>query len=354
MIAAWRSAAELSNRPNLSEDPIVRFKILAAAWLLSFTICIGAASAQYQRPIYVGLVTVTTANAPILAASDGGYFKKYGLDVRNIVMTGSSVALSSMISGEVTMVNVAGSGLINSYLAGADATMVAGLVNFAPYDLIVSKEIARIENLKGKKLGIARYGGSADFLARWALEKNGLKPVKDVAILQTGGNPERLAGVANGVIQATLLEQAFSYQAKRVGLRSLLDFSSAGLDYQHDGIIVMEAFLKKHPDVTPRFLKAIMEGTHRLKTDRAFGIGVFARHLRTADNGLLQSTYDYYAPKFDIVPYTSAKGMKFLLDTIGETNPKAKTVKVEDMIDNSFLRDIEASGFSKQLVSTRK
>lgn len=330
------------------------FKKSCQFFVLSLLLCVGSASAQYQRPIYVGLVTITTANAPILAASDGGYFKKYGLDVRNIVMTGSSVALSSMIAGEVQMVNVAGSGLINSYLGGADATMVAGLVNFAPYYMVVSKEVSRIEDLKGRKLGIARYGGSADFLARWALEKNGLKPVKDVAILQTGGNAERLASVANGAIQATLLEQAFTYQANKLGLRSIYDFSTAGLDYQHDGIIVMEAFLKKHPDVMPRFLKAIMEGTHRFKTDRAFGIGVFARHLRTSDNGLLQSTYDYYAPKFDIVPYTSAQGMKFLLDTIGETNPKAKTVKVEDMIDNSFLRDIEASGFSKQLVSTRK
>ncbi|HEX9454776.1 MAG TPA: ABC transporter substrate-binding protein [Candidatus Binatia bacterium] len=333
----------------------MRLKMAALLCLLCFiTLRGGGVSAQNQRPIYVGLVTITTANAPILAASDGGYFKKYGLDVRNIVMTGSSVALSSMIAGEVSMVNVAGSGLINSYLAGADATMVAGLVNFAPYDLIVSKEISRIEDLKGKKLGIARYGGSADFLARWALEKHGLKPAKDVAILQTGGNPERLAGVANGVIQATLLEQAFSYQAKQLGLRSLLDYSTAGLDYQHDGVIVMESFLKKYPEVMPRFLKAIMEGTHRLKTDRAFGIKVFERHLRTSDAGLLQSSYDYYAPKFAVVPYTSAKGMKFLLDTIAETNPKAKSIKVEDMIDNSYLRDIEASGFSKQLISTRK
>ena len=103
----------------------------------------------------------------------------------------------------------------------------------------------------------------------------------------------------------------------------------------------------------PRFLKkSIMAGTHRLKTDRALGIGVFARHLRTADNGLLQSTYDDYAAKFDTVP--STKGRKFLLDTLAEIHPKAKGVKDEDMIDNSYLCDIEASSFSKQLVSTRK
>src|SRR5258705_2556391 len=108
----------------------MRLKILSAALLFSLTLCIGSVSAQYQRPIYVGLVTITTANAPILAASDGGYFKKYGLDVRNIVMTGSSVALSSMIAGENTMGNLAGSGLLNSYLARPAPPIGPRLVQF--------------------------------------------------------------------------------------------------------------------------------------------------------------------------------------------------------------------------------
>jgi ABC-type nitrate/sulfonate/bicarbonate transport system substrate-binding protein len=125
------TALRLSESKPIGEV-FMRFKSFSLVFVVSFLICIGSVSAQSQRPIYVGLVTITTANAPILAVSDGGYFKKYGLDVKSIVMTGSSVALSSMIAGEVTMINVAVSGLINSYLAGADATMVAGLVNSPP------------------------------------------------------------------------------------------------------------------------------------------------------------------------------------------------------------------------------
>jgi NitT/TauT family transport system substrate-binding protein len=151
--------------------------------------------AQKIATVYVGLVSVTPTNVPVLAGVDGGYFKKYGLEVKPLVMSGSSTAIASMLSGDVSFITIAGSGVINAHLGGRDAVMIAGTVNYAPYELIVSKDIKKIEDLKGKKLGIARFGGSADFVARWGLEKHGLIPGRDVVILQTGGNPERLTAV---------------------------------------------------------------------------------------------------------------------------------------------------------------
>ncbi len=306
---------------------------------------------QTHSPIYVGLVSITPSNAPVLAASDGGYFKKYGLDVKPLVMSGSSTAIAAMLSGGVKFITIAGSGLINAYLGGGDAIMIAGLINFPPYDLIVSKEIQRIEDLKGKRVGIARFGGSADFLARWGLEKNGLKPGKDVTILQTGGNAERLAAVAQGAVQATLLEQAFAYQAKKAGFRSLLDYSTIGLDYQHSGIGTTLSFAEKNRDLVNRFLKALIEGNHRFKTDRPFGMKVLERHLKVSDVDVIQSAYDYYAPKIPTAVNVNMKGMKFLLDTIAESNPKAKSVKIETIAVNSPIQELEASGFVKQVVS---
>ncbi len=308
---------------------------------------------QSYPTVYVGLVSITPSNGPVLAAEYGGYFKKYGLDVKPLIMAGSSTAIAAMLSGDVRLISIAGSGLINAYLAGRDAVMVAGMVNFAPYDLIVAKGIQRIEDLKGKKLGIARFGGSADFLARWGLEKYGLKPGKDVTILQVGGNAERLAAVSQGAIQATLLEQAFAYLAKKEGYRSLLDYSTAGLEYQHSGIGTTRSFLEKNHDLMVRFMKALVEGIHRYKTDRAFGLKVMERHLRVHDPDTIRAAYDYYAPKTLTVPYVNLKGMKFLLDTIAERNPKAKTAKPEDIIDDSILHGLEASGFVKQLTSAK-
>ena len=98
------------------------------------------ASSQSYPTIYVGLVSITPSNTPVLAGVDGGYFKKQGLEVKPLVLSGSSTALSAMLAGEVQMISIAGSGLINAHLAGGDAIMVAGTVNFAPYELIVAKE----------------------------------------------------------------------------------------------------------------------------------------------------------------------------------------------------------------------
>src|SRR5262249_55122397 len=170
------------------------------------------AFAQTSPTIYVGLVSITPTNAPVLAGVDGGFFKKYGLDVKPLVMSGSSTAIASMLSGEMSFITIAGSGIINAQLEGSCAGMIAGLRNYSPYERVFAKEIKRIEDLTGKKLGTARFGGSADFLARWPLERSARKPRKDVIIPQSGGNPERLAAVKQGAIQATLLEQSFAYR----------------------------------------------------------------------------------------------------------------------------------------------
>lgn len=307
------------------------------------------AFAQTSPTIYVGLVSITPTNAPVLAGVDGGFFKKYGLDVKPLVMSGSSTAIASMLSGEMSFITIAGSGIINAHLAGSDAVMIAGTVNYAPYELVVSKEIKRIEDLTGKKLGIARFGGSADFLARWALERYGLKPGKDVVILQSGGNPERLAAVEQGAIQATLLEQSFAYRAHKDGLKTILDYSTVGLDYQHSGIGATKSYIEKNHDLTIRFLKGMIEGIHQMKRDRAFGTKVIERHLRVKDPETLRIAYDYNVPALPNVPYVNLKGMKFLLDTIAESNPKAGKVKPEDVGDNDAVREIESSGFIKQI-----
>jgi len=326
---------------------------LVVVSILCLLILASIGFAQSTRTIYVGLVSITPSNAPVLAAVDAGYFKKQGLDVKPLVLSGSSTALAAMLSGDMGFINVAGSGLINAYLGGRDAVMVAGLVNFAPYDLIVAKGINTLEDLRGKKVGIARFGGSADFLARYGLEKHGIKPGKDVTILQTGGNAERFAAVSQGAIQATMLEQGFAYQAKKAGFRSLLDFATMGLDYQHSGISSTRSYLAKNHELASRFLKALVEGNHRLKTDRAFGLKVLERHLRISDQDTLRAAYDYYTPKLDVVPYVNLKGIKFLLDITAESNPKAQTVKPEDVGDNSPLREVEASGFLKQIGAGR-
>jgi len=333
----------------MGDSVMSRIKTLFPVYFFSLLVGVPYLSAQNRPTIYVGLVSVTPTNVPILSAVDGGYFEKYGLDVNPLVMSGSSTALAAMLSGEMSFITIAGSGVINAHLAGRDAVMIAGTVNYAPYELVVAKNIKKIEDLKGHKLGIGPFGGSADFLARWGLEKHGLAPGKDVVILQTGGNPERLAAVSQGAIQATLLEQSFAYRAKKEGLHTLIDYSTIGLDYQHSGIGTTESFIEKHRELTTNFLKALIEGIHRMKGDRAFALKVIERHLRISDPETLKIAYDYNVPTVPDVPYVNLKGIKFLLDYTVESNPKAANVRPEEIGDNGLLKEIEASGFLKKI-----
>jgi NitT/TauT family transport system substrate-binding protein len=326
-----------------------RLKTFFAIFFFGLLAAVPHLGAQSMPTIYVGLVSVTPSNTPVLSAVDGGYFKKYGLNVVPVVMSGSSTALSALLSGEMRFITIAGSGVINAYLGGRDAVMIAGTVNHAPYELVVAKGINKMEDLKGQKLGIARFGGSADFLARWGLEKYGLTPGKDVVILQTGGNPERLAAVTQGAIQATLLEQSFAYRAKQAGLHSLIDYSTVGLEYQHSGIGTTKSFIEKNPVLATNFLKGFVEGIHRMKTDRAFAMQVIQHHLRTNDPEALKVAYDYNVPTVPDVPYVNLKGIKFLLDYMSESNPKAAKLKPEDIGDNAPLKELAASGFMKKI-----
>lgn len=129
----------------------MRAEIMASGLLLLILLNSVNALSQTYPTFYVGLVSITPTNASVLAAVDGGYFKKYGLDIKPLVLSGSSTALASMLSGEVNLITIAGSGVINAHLAGRDAVMIAGTGNFAPYKLVVAKEIQRMEDLKGKK-----------------------------------------------------------------------------------------------------------------------------------------------------------------------------------------------------------
>jgi ABC-type nitrate/sulfonate/bicarbonate transport system substrate-binding protein len=302
--------------------------ILVAVAVFSLLLQIPAASAQSLKTVYIGLVSITPSNAPVIAAADGGYFKKQGLDGKPLVMSGSTTALAAMLSGDVGFINVAGSGLINAYLGGRDAVMIAGLVNFAPYDLIVAKGINTIEDLKGKKVGIARFGGSADFLARYGLEKHGIKPGRDVTILQTGGNAERLSA-APGCDQATLLEQGFRLSSQE-GQTFVTRLLTIGLDYsirvRYDQVLIA-----KNRELVTGFL-ALIEATSRYKTDSPS----VSKCWKTSPISISTrfKLLRLLCPKVGAVPYVNLKGMK-LLDTTAEFK-EAKNIKPEEISDNTL------------------
>ena len=228
--------------------------------------------------------------------------------------------------------------------------MLAG-PNTKPGQKIMAKpEIKTPEALKGKKVGISRFGTSDDFLLRYALTQWNLRPDRDVPIIQLGGSPEILAGLASGTVDAGLLSSPLHLRAAKLGSVLLADLSSIGIDYQGAGLVTTRSFVRDNPDTIRRYVRAYVEGLHRFKTDKAFSLKVLAKYTRINEPEILEETYQHYAirvmPK---IPYPTLKGIQTVLDEIGTRNPKAKTLQPANFIDVTFLKELEQSGFIKNL-----
>ena len=280
---------------------------------------------------------------------EAGYFEKNGLDVNLILMQSASVAAAALVSGEAQISSNSGAFVVESNFSGSDLTMVAGIVNTMIFSLMVDPSIKLPNDLKGKKLGITKFGSATDFSVRYALKKWGLEPDKDVTILQIGGVPEILTAMDAKAIQGGVLSPPTVTRAKKGGYSELVDLGSVGVQYVTTAVVTPRQYLKTHREEVKAYLQAVIEGIHRYKTDKEFAMKVLAKYTKTQDPEVLEDTYNIFNKYFEPVPYVKAEAVQTILNEYGAQEPRAKTAKPDDFFDNSVLKEIEDSGFVKQL-----
>ena len=277
-------------------------------------------------------------------------FEKNGLDVELIYIAGSSTVAQAMLAREIAVSEIAIPAVIQANLAGADIVMLAGPNHKPGQKIMVRPEIKTVKMSKVKKIGISRFGTSDDFFLRLGLARWNLRADRDVAMIQIGGSPEILAGLASGTVDAGLLSSPLHLRAAKLGFSLIADLSNSGIDYQGAGAVTTRSFLRENPDVMRRYIRAYVEGLHRFKTDKNFSLKVLAKYTRIAEPESLEETYQHYAIKvMPRVPYPTVKGIQIVLDEIATRNPKAKTLTPANFVDTTFLSELEQSGFVKQL-----
>ena len=276
---------------------------------------------------------------------EAGFYKKNGLDVELILFSGAPLAVSAMIAGETPIIQAAAVGVVNSQINGSDAVLLTGAINRFPYQLYVDKTILRIQDLKGKKFGIARIGAGDHSSATIVLKNQGLDP-KDLTFVQVGSVPTRLAALIGGSIQATLLIPPETLQGKEAGFRMLLDFTELDVEYQHTGIATTRAFIKKKPDIVRRFVKSYVEGVHYILTNPVGTKKIMRKFLKAKSDAAIDETYDGLVLKVTRrVPYPTDQGIQVILDQLKATVPAAAKARPEDFTDTSFLKQLEGSGY---------
>jgi NitT/TauT family transport system substrate-binding protein len=238
---------------------------------------------------------------------------------------------------------------VNANLAGGDIAIFGGLVNVPSFYIVVHPSIKRPEDLKDKTVGVTTYGSSTDFSIRYLVKKLGMEPNKEVKILQMGGQPQIVAAMVAGAVQAGVLSSPANFNAIKAGFQLLVDFKNVGLDYPTVSLVSTRSYIKKDPQTVRRFLMAYSEGTERLYRDKEFTMKVIAKYTKTENREALESAYAFATTFIERQPRLPYKAVETILAQIGEKDARAKTYKSDDFIDPTFYNELDKSGFFKSL-----
>lgn len=321
-------------------------------FLLSFIILFQTASAWGATPLKVAYSSIAGVTTVPWIAVQKGLFAKHGLDVELIYVTGSQ-SMQSLLSGTTPIILQGIEPVINANAQGADAVMIGGLVNTVVFSLVVRPEIKEVRELKGKALGITRFGSSTDFVLRYALQKWGLKPDVDVPIVQMGGVPPILSGMQARKIYGGPLSLPTLTRAKQAGFRELVDLSEVIPDYQVTGVIVRRSYIKENNEIIRGFLKAITEAIAVFMTDPAYTKRIMQEKLKIEDPSVLEDTHKGYSRYISKIPYPTRPGIALIKATLEEKNPAIRRLSLDSLIDTGFIRELEQSGFIESLYRPR-
>jgi NitT/TauT family transport system substrate-binding protein len=300
----------------------------------------------------VGLSSVSGLHSAMWVAETKGLFRKHGIDAEVIVTgQGGITGVSALIANDIQMVNSAGDVLVASTLRGADTVMIASVVNKGLQRLITKPEIKTPADLKGKRIGVTRIGAVSHsvllmMLQRWRMTPN------DVQIMQLGSSPSMLASLDKGGIEGAVVTIPSMFVAEDRGYRVLLDMADTDIYYLHTMVATTRQFIKTSRDKALRFLRGYVEGIAFVKQHKKESLEIVKKKLRIGaeQEGNLERSLDLLTAKYyEQIPYPSLRGVETVLGFVEKDNPKAKGADPRLFVDDSLLREIEASGFIKTL-----
>lgn len=302
------------------------------------------AATKTAVPLRVAYSSISGSAIVPWIAFDKGLFAKYDLDVELIYVAGSQ-AMQSLLSG-TTPIGIQGiEPVFRVNVHGGDTVMILGLVTKPPFSIIVRPEIRDFRELRGRPMGITRYGSSTDLLLRLTLDKWGFKPETDVPILQMGGVPPILAGMQSKKIFGGPLSLPTLARAKQEGYRELADVADLVPDYQVAGVVTRRAFIRQNTDAVRGFVKAIAEATAVFRDNPGYVKKVMRERLKIDDPLVVEETqknYPRYMPK---VPYPTRAGIAVIKGFLEKTEPALRQLSIDDQIDIQLVRELEQSGF---------
>jgi ABC-type nitrate/sulfonate/bicarbonate transport system substrate-binding protein len=322
-------------------------RVVVSSLLLLFAIVSVSWGADRIR---IGYSSISGSYLGLWVAHDAGYFTREGLEDQMILIPSGSQLAQVVTAGEIDIAALNGSSAMAAALQGADLKVVGNSTNKLIFSIYVRPEIKSVEGLRGKKIGVTRFGSATDISARFALRKHNLDPQKDVNILQMGAMTSIMGGLQGGSIDAGLVSPPTLFAVDKLGFKELINITDMDLAFPNPSLVVQGGIMRKKPDLVDRFMRAYARAIHRARTDREMTFRSIARYTKIEDPLVLQKAYDLYVGKvLEKAPYINMAGMKNALDDLAKTVTAARDAKPEQFIDTRFLDNLEKSGLLREL-----
>jgi len=312
-------------------------------WLLlilaRLTLGLGA-DAHAQQKVAASYPGIAGYNIPFWVALDGGEFKKAGLAVDPVMISGGSKSMQALLSGGLDFAQVSGGVSVQANLSGADVTILATAANSMSAGVIAAKDVKTFQDLRGKRIGIASFGGNNDIGLRFAFKKNGINPDKEVTFLQMGGERNRLTALERGAIAATIMSPPGLFVAEAQGYNRFGDLNAMGMRYPELSIVGRKRDLKERRDLVRRYLRAYLESVRVMKGNRDLTVRVIEKYIHVGSKAEALKTYDYFVKSISDTLRTEREGITEFLATLETKTPGVSKRNPNEFIDESVLEEV--------------
>lgn len=307
-----------------------------------FLLLLGYAGPVQGQKLRVAYTAFAGTFTILWLGQDAGLYRKYGADMELLFIGSSTTAVQALLGGDVDIVYSAAGAVIDANLSGADLAMVGCQYDKGQTSFFTTAPIASIGELKGKAVGVSRFGAFSDFVARHVLKRYRLQPIKDVALIQLGGTREIIAAMQKNLVQGGSISLPLALQARKLGFRELLTTEQIDLPFDYGCFIVKHAFLKTRRDELKKVLRATIGAYDLAIRDPAQAKRTIGKYTRTVDTETLDATYKENVKEYALrIPFVSAAGLRSMIDFRAETAVEVKKLALEKMYDNSLLREIQ-------------
>lgn len=321
----------------------------------SFLLClvsslIGAAPiGGADRLIGVQSARVMSQSMPWIA-QETGIFRKYNLEFPLVYIGTSPLATAAMLGGEAQILIDGGVGLVRTVLGGNnDLVFIAGIKNHLTQSILAKPEIKRLEDLRGKKIGVTRIGATTHYFAVQAFKQRNMEAGRDYSMIQTGGAPEMLAALLSGAIDAGTMSAPWDARAISQGYSYVVYGPDLRIPQVAVSLITRRSFMAQNSPLIGRFMRAMAEAAKVLHTDKEIVFKVLSKYLRIDDKKVLDQAYNAEIKALEPRMELKLEAVQAILDDIAPTDPRAKKFKPQELYYRRYLDEIEKSGFFDKL-----